>query len=72
MSAISQHLIRVGLMLRVDAAIALRLAVRLPKLVRGNIIARPAWVTADGPENMAPNADVGRLLEGFPLTRRET
>jgi pimeloyl-ACP methyl ester carboxylesterase len=44
------------------AAIALQLAVRRPDLVRGLILARPAWVTAAAPDNMAPNAEVGRLL----------
>jgi pimeloyl-ACP methyl ester carboxylesterase len=44
------------------AAIALRLAVRRPELVRGLVLARPAWVTDSGPANMAPNAAVGRLL----------
>lgn len=48
------------------AAIALRLAVRRPDLVRGLILARPAWVTDAAPANMAPNALVGRLLETLP------
>jgi pimeloyl-ACP methyl ester carboxylesterase len=48
------------------AAIALRLAVRRPDLVRGLILARPAWVTRAAPENMAPNAEVGRLLAALP------
>ncbi|SIR45455.1 Pimeloyl-ACP methyl ester carboxylesterase [Rhizobium sp. RU20A] len=45
------------------AAMALHLAVHRPDLVRGLVLARPAWVTAAGPENMAPNAEVGRLLQ---------
>jgi pimeloyl-ACP methyl ester carboxylesterase len=44
------------------AAIALQLAVRRPELVRGLILARPAWVTEAAPANMQPNAEVGRLL----------
>jgi len=44
------------------AAISLRLAVRRPDFVRGLILARPAWVTHAAPANMAPNAEVGRLL----------
>jgi pimeloyl-ACP methyl ester carboxylesterase len=48
------------------AAIALRLAVRRPKLVRGLVLARPAWVTSATPDNMRPNAEVGRLLSAYP------
>ena len=48
------------------AAIALRLAVRRPDLVRGLILARPAWITQSAPANMAPNAEVGRLLRDLP------
>lgn len=48
------------------AAIALRLAVRQPNLVRGLIIARPAWVTHSAPDNMRPNAKVGALLSKQP------
>ena len=44
------------------AAIALRLAVTRPELVRGLVIARPAWVVDAAPENMRPNAEVGALL----------
>ena len=44
------------------AAIALRLAVRRPDLVRGLILARPAWLFAPGPENIQPYALVGELL----------
>lgn len=49
------------------AAVALRLAVKRPDLVKALILARPAWVTAAAPENMAPNTEVGRLLKTFPL-----
>ncbi|NKM54795.1 alpha/beta fold hydrolase [Rhizobium anhuiense] len=48
------------------AAIALRLAVKRPDLVKALIIARPAWLTASAPENMAPNAEVGRLVKTLP------
>ena len=44
------------------AAISLRLAVKRPDLVRALIIARPAWLVEAAPENMAPNAEVGSLL----------
>ena len=44
------------------AAIALRLAVVRPDLVGALVLARPAWVTEDGPDNMRPNAEVGALL----------
>jgi pimeloyl-ACP methyl ester carboxylesterase len=48
------------------AAIALRLAVTRPDLVNGLVVARPAWAVETGPENMAPNAEVGRLLKTMP------
>ncbi len=48
------------------AAIALRLAVRRPDLVRALVLVRPAWVVEAGPPNMAPNAEVGRLLAAHP------
>lgn len=44
------------------AAIALRIAVRRPELVRALLLVRPAWVTDAAPENMQPNAEVGELL----------
>ncbi|MEP3278876.1 MAG: alpha/beta hydrolase [Stappiaceae bacterium] len=44
------------------AAIALRLAVIHPERVSHLVLARPAWTTESAPENMAPNAEVGRLL----------
>jgi pimeloyl-ACP methyl ester carboxylesterase len=44
------------------AAISLRLAVKRPDLAYALIVARPAWLTASAPANMAPNAEVGRLL----------
>ncbi len=49
------------------AAIATRLAVTRPDLVRALVLVRPAWVVDDAPENMAPNAEVGMLLEMLPL-----
>ena len=48
------------------AAIASRLAVTRPDLVRALVLARPAWIAASAPANMAPNALVGRLLAGHP------
>ena len=44
------------------AAISLRLAVKRPDLVKALVLARPAWLTEPAPENMTPNAEVGRLL----------
>jgi pimeloyl-ACP methyl ester carboxylesterase len=44
------------------AAIALRLAVKRPDLVKGLILVRPAWIAASAPANMRPNAQVGALL----------
>ena len=44
------------------AAIASRLAVLRPDLVRALVLVRPAWVTGAAPANMAPNAEVGALL----------
>ena len=49
------------------AAIATRIAVTRPDLVRALVLVRPAWVVDAGPENMAPNAEVGVLLEMLPL-----
>jgi pimeloyl-ACP methyl ester carboxylesterase len=48
------------------AAIAMRLAVIRSDLVRGLVIARPAWSTRAAPDNMRPNAEVGDLLCRFP------
>jgi pimeloyl-ACP methyl ester carboxylesterase len=48
------------------AAIALRLAVERPGLARALILARPAWVAQRAPDNMSPNAEVGRLLATNP------
>lgn len=44
------------------AAITLHLAVHRPEIVRGLILARPAWIAASAPANNGPNAQVGRLL----------
>lgn len=60
------------------AAIALRIAVRHPKRVRGLILVRPAWLFERAPANMAPNAEVARFLvtgdrtgfEASPTARR--
>lgn len=48
------------------AAIALRLAVHRPQLVKALMLVRPAWCTALAPINMAPNGEVGRLLHSLP------
>ena len=50
------------------AAIAMRLAVTQPDLVRGLILVRPAWGTQAAPPNMAPNAEAGDLLARLPAT----
>jgi pimeloyl-ACP methyl ester carboxylesterase len=47
------------------AAVTLRLAVRRPDLVRGLVLARPAWTTQAAPANMRPNILVGELLERY-------
>jgi pimeloyl-ACP methyl ester carboxylesterase len=44
------------------AAIAMRLACTRPELIKGLVIARPAWTFASSPPNMAPNLEVGRIL----------
>lgn len=49
------------------AAIATRLAVRRPDLVRALVLLRPAWITEAAPVNMAPNLEVGRLLAAHPV-----
>jgi pimeloyl-ACP methyl ester carboxylesterase len=48
------------------AAIALRLAVTRPDLVSELMLVRPAWVTDAVPDNLAPNAEVARLLASLP------
>lgn len=48
------------------AAIALRLAILHPTLVRGLVLARPAWIAENAPLNMQPNAIVGELLRRYP------
>lgn len=53
------------------AAIALRLAVTRPELVRALVLARPAWVTDPAPANMKPNAYVGELLAEFSAKEAE-
>lgn len=44
------------------AAIATRIAVMRPELVRGLVLVRPAWGTQAAPSNMQPNAEVGRMI----------
>ncbi len=48
------------------AGIAARIAVLRPDLVRGLVLARPAWVAESAPANMQPNAEVGALLAKLP------
>ncbi|WP_425475888.1 alpha/beta fold hydrolase [Mesorhizobium yinganensis] len=48
------------------SAISSRLAVRRPDLVRGLVLARPAWVVEAAPLNMKPNLEVGELLARLP------
>ena len=50
----------------VGAAIALRLAIVRPDLVRGLVLARPAWIAENAPPNMQPNAIVGEFLRRYP------
>lgn len=47
------------------AALALRLAIIHPELVRGLVLARPAWISAAAPENLAPNREVAQLLKEY-------
>jgi pimeloyl-ACP methyl ester carboxylesterase len=48
------------------AAIATRLAVTRPELVRALMLVRPAWVADAAPVNMEPNAELGALLARMP------
>ena len=48
------------------AAIATRIAVTRPDLVRALVLVRPAWVVEGAPANMLPNAEVGQLLQTLP------
>jgi pimeloyl-ACP methyl ester carboxylesterase len=47
------------------SAISLRLAVTRPHLMLALVLARPAWLDAPAPQNMQPNALVGKLLRDF-------
>jgi pimeloyl-ACP methyl ester carboxylesterase len=53
------------------AAIATRLAVTRPDLIRALVLVRPAWVTDAAPPNMAPNAEVGALLARLPADQAQ-
>lgn len=53
------------------AAIASRLAVTRPDLVRALVLVRPAWVTGSAPDNLAPNAEVGALLARLPADQAQ-
>ncbi|BBE73519.1 alpha/beta fold hydrolase [Oharaeibacter diazotrophicus] len=48
------------------AAIATRLAVRRPALVRALVLVRPAWVADPNPANLSANVLVGDLLAAHP------
>ncbi len=48
------------------AAISLHLAVHYPHLVKALVLARPAWVIENAPDNILPNAEVGAALAQFP------
>lgn len=53
------------------AAIALRLAVVRPDLVRGLVLARPAWLAERAPEGLTPNRTIGHLMSRHdPATAR--
>ena len=54
------------------AAIAMRVAVIRPDLVRALILVRPAWGTDAAPQNMEPNAEVGRLIATLGTQARAT
>lgn len=47
------------------AAIATRLAVKRPELVRALVLARPAWIDKNAPANMQPCVLIGELLRQF-------
>jgi len=51
------------------AAIATRLAVKHPALVRSLILIRPAWICERAPSNTAPNVEVGHLLGRLPAAQ---
>lgn len=51
------------------AAISLNLAIRTPGMVRGLILARPAWVLDRAPVNMRPNVVVGEYLQAHAPTK---
>ena len=48
------------------AAIACRLAVTRPDLVRALVLVRPAWVCDAAPASIAPNAEAGALMSRMP------
>jgi pimeloyl-ACP methyl ester carboxylesterase len=52
--------------LSMGAALALRLAVRRPELVRSLVLIRPAWVCEPAPPNLGPYAHCGDLLSRHP------
>lgn len=54
------------------AAIALRLGVTQPVLVRALILVRPAWLFAAAPDNMRPFGEVAALLNEYPPDEAKT
>lgn len=46
------------------AAIAMRLAIKYPNLVKGLVIARPAWIDKPAPDNLTANREVAECLAG--------
>lgn len=54
------------------SAVALRIAVKRPDLVRALVLGRPAWLMSPAPSNLTPLAIVGRLLAENPEGARST
>jgi len=51
--------------LSMGAAIALRIAILEPKLIKGLILARPAWITKSNPKNLKPFIYIAELIQNF-------
>jgi pimeloyl-ACP methyl ester carboxylesterase len=51
------------------AAIAMRMAALHPAMVRGLILARPAWLFDKAPANLQPYREIARLLRRLPPSR---
>ena len=54
------------------SAIALRIAVKRPDLVRALVLGRPAWLMSPAPSNLLPLTIVGRLLTQNPESARSS